>query len=158
MRLSRFNLQSLNTLSFLMLVALLISKITGQIRVIIVGQKLGFDSLYADAFSQGFLMPDLIFALLVGGSIQATIVPYLARHIANKKEEEAWQALSSFITIVALSMAIFLGLAYWQTPYIMKFFTSHASYEASIITTLFFAPSIFYDVGRVFGRYTQQSP
>lgn len=115
-----------------MMFSLLIGKITGQVRTILVGQKLGFDSVYADGFSQGFLLTDFMFALLIGGSIQSAIVPYLSKNL-EKDEAKAWRVLSNFICFVFAVMFITLSFIYFFTRPIMQQFTTPEALEATVV-------------------------
>lgn len=115
-----------------MMLSLLIGKITGQVRTILVGQKLGFDSVYADGFSQGFLLTDFMFALLIGGSIQSAIVPYLSKNL-EKDEAKAWRVLSNFICFVFAVMFFTLSLIYFFARPIMQYFTTPEALEATVV-------------------------
>lgn len=140
----RERLRSVHLVSVLMMLSLFLGKATGQLRTILIGQRLGFASLFADGFSQGFLLPDFIYALLIGGSIQAAIVPYLSKNISMGKEKEAWKALSTFITTMGLLMLSFIFFVEWQASWIMSFFTTEASLEAAVEVTRGLMPQAFF--------------
>lgn len=127
-----------------MALSLFIGKITGQLRVVLIGHRLGYDSIYADGFIQGFLMPDFIYALLIGGSIQAAIVPFLSKALAHKREKEAWYAVSTFISTVSLLMLSFILIAELFTESLMYNFTTEAALEATVITARALLPQAFF--------------
>lgn len=126
-----------------MMISLFIGKVTGQVRSILIGQRLGFDTLYADGFSQGFLLTDFIFALLIGGSIQSAIVPYLSRG-REKDEEKAWGAISNFIFIMSFLMLIALGIIYFFSKDILVHFTSEDSLEAAVLVSRYLLPQALF--------------
>lgn len=87
----------------LMMLGLLLSKITGQLREILVVPVLGY-GVVSDAFVIGFQIPDLFYQLLVGGAIQAAITPTLAAAVARGREKQGWRSVSILINITAAMM------------------------------------------------------
>ena len=55
--------------AILMMIGLLLSKMTGQLREILIAPVFGFGTI-SDAYIMGFQIPDLFYQLLVGGAIQ----------------------------------------------------------------------------------------
>ncbi len=96
----------------LMMVGLTLSKLTGFLRENFIGATFGFGTVASDAFYLGFIIPDLFFQLLVGGSIQAAITPSLSRAIEVKENKRGWRSVSTFITLMTLIMlgASILGM------------------------------------------------
>ena len=102
---------NLSLATVLMMIGLLLSKLTGQLREILVVPVLGGNTGLSDAFFLGFQIPDLFYQLLVGGAIQAAITPTLAAAVERKKEKEGWRGVSIFINITAVVvlLAVFIG-------------------------------------------------
>lgn len=126
-----------------MMFSLFIGKVTGQLRAILIGQRLGFDTLYADGFSQGFLLTDFIYALLIGGSIQAAIVPYLSRGL-EKDEKKAWAAISNFIFILSGMMLLALLGLYFFSRDILVYFTSLESLDLAVMVSKHLLPQALF--------------
>ena len=53
---------SMGTSIVIMMIALILSKITGQLREILAANRFGFEALN-DAFIQGFLIPDFVYEI-----------------------------------------------------------------------------------------------
>ena len=64
---------SMSLAALLMMAGLLVSKITGQLREILVPYEFGGIGIGAEAYNLSFQIPDLFYQLLVGGAIQAEI-------------------------------------------------------------------------------------
>jgi putative peptidoglycan lipid II flippase len=87
----------------LMMLGLMLSKITGQLREILIVPIFGIGEI-SDAYIIGFMVPDLFFQLLVGGAIQAVITPTLSAAIERGQEKKAWRSVSILINISAVIM------------------------------------------------------
>lgn len=92
--------KSITFSTIIMIIGLFLSKGSGFLRDIFVSRT--FDETYREAFTGAFLIPDFIFALLVGGAIQSAITPTLSRAIENKQEKKAWRGVSIFISWMTL--------------------------------------------------------
>lgn len=135
---------SLATLPFLVMMALLLTKLTGQLRQILIGIKFGYSSPFADGFTQGFLLPDFVYTLLIGGAIQSTIIPFLSAGIEKGEEKKSWRTLSAFISCMSLLMAVVLGLVYLLLPTLLRYFTSESSYAAALLSAKALLPQAFF--------------
>jgi putative peptidoglycan lipid II flippase len=95
------------------------SRITGFIREIMIPSFLGVNET-SDAYTIAFMVPDLMYSMLVGGAIAAALIPVLSGYIGKKQEEDGWKALSSFINISIIAMLIvsFLGIVF--APQLVK--------------------------------------
>ena len=70
--------------TIILIIGLLLSKVTGQAREVLYGVVLQKPYL-TDAYVQGFLIPDFIYELLIGGSIQAALIPTLAQALGTEQ-------------------------------------------------------------------------
>ncbi len=97
--------------ALLMMVGLLLSKVTGQLREILVIYVFGGNTVLSDAYFLGFQIPDLFYQLLIGGAIQAAITPTLAAAIQRRETKDGWRSVSIFINIFSLAviLAILIG-------------------------------------------------
>ena len=102
---------SMSLAALLMMSGLLLSKITGQLREILVPYVFGGVGILSDAYNLSFQIPDLFYQLLVGGAIQAAITPTLAAAIERREEKKSWRSISIFInfTAVAVMIAVLVG-------------------------------------------------
>jgi putative peptidoglycan lipid II flippase len=72
-----------------------------------------------DAYVAAFTVPDLVYMLLVGGTISAALVPFLSCKLEKGEEKEGWLAASSFMNIVFIGMVIICGLGIIFAPQII---------------------------------------
>lgn len=113
--------QSLSLATFLMMAGLLLSKITGQLREILIVPVLGY-GVVSDAFIIGFQVPDLFYQLLVGGAIQAAITPTLAAAIMRKEEKRSWRSVSILINVSAAAVLAAVLLGQLTAPFLIALY------------------------------------
>lgn len=98
--------------------SIVISRLTGFIRETMLSWKVGL-SWVQDAYIAAFTIPDLMYALLVGGTISAALVPFLSGSLEQKQEQEGWKAVSSFINTVFAGMVLLCILGVIFAPVII---------------------------------------
>lgn len=103
--------------TFLVIIGLFLSKITGFLREILVSYQ--FPDDLQDAFTTAFYVPDLVYQLLVGGAIQAAITPSLARSIRLGEEKKGIRSVGIFISAAAVVMlaAVVIGAVFAERLY-----------------------------------------
>ena len=94
--------------TMLVMLGLVFSKCSGFLRDIFVADR--FDTLYRDSFTLAFTIPDLVYNLLIGGSIQSAITPSLSAAISKGEEKKGWRAVNIFISVCLWSAASSLCL------------------------------------------------
>lgn len=87
--------------TILVMAGLILSKASGFLRDIFVGIKFS-DAVFRDSFTLAFSIPDLVYNLLIGGSIQSAITPSLSAAIAAGEEKKGIRAVSIFVSFFAL--------------------------------------------------------
>jgi len=98
--------------------SMVMSRLTGFIRESMLSWKVGL-SWVQDAYIAAFTVPDLMYALLVGGTISAALVPFLSGSLEQGREKEDWKAVSSFINTVFTGMVLFCILGIIFAPVII---------------------------------------
>lgn len=98
--------------------ALVVSRLTGFIRQTLVPSVIGSNEL-GDAYDFAFKITDLMFYLLVGGSIAAALIPVLTGYIAKKEEKDGWTAVSTFVNTMFLAMLTLVVLGIIFAPQIV---------------------------------------
>ncbi|MBO4650964.1 MAG: murein biosynthesis integral membrane protein MurJ [Clostridiales bacterium] len=131
--------------TIIMIIGLILSKGSGFLRTVIIGHK--FSETYRDAFVAAFLIPDFVFALLVGGSIQSAITPTLSKAIEQKTQKKAWRGVSIFITWMSLFVLTFVVICEVLSNYLYKAFNQGKSEDVvrlagNMARTLY--PQIFF--------------
>ncbi|NLK88116.1 MAG: murein biosynthesis integral membrane protein MurJ [Clostridiaceae bacterium] len=109
---------SLSSAVIIVMSSMILSRLTGFLRETILSWKVGL-SWVQDAYVAAFTVPDLVYMLLVGGTISAALVPFLSGKLERCEEEEGWLAASTFINIVFLGMVIVCGLGIVFAPQII---------------------------------------
>ena len=104
---ARHNIASAATL---LMVALILSRLTGYFRQMLIPMRFGVGDL-SDAYFLGFQIPDLMYQLLIGGSIQAALTPFLAGSLEKGEESKGWRSLSIFMnyTLILMGVAVAVG-------------------------------------------------
>ena len=102
----------------LVMAGLILSKASGFLRDIFVGIKFS-EAVYRDSFTLAFSIPDLVYNLLIGGSIQSAITPSLSSAIAAGEEKKGIRAVSIFISFfaVVLIFVCVLGIIFSEQLY-----------------------------------------
>ncbi len=110
---------SMTVATALMMVGLVFSKCSGFLRDIFVSAR--FEDMYRDAFTLAFMIPDIVFDLLIGGAIQSAITPTLASAVARGEEEKGWRAVNIFISVfsVIVIAVCVLGVIFSEPMYMI---------------------------------------
>jgi putative peptidoglycan lipid II flippase len=142
---------SRNTL--VMSVGTLLSRLTGFGKVFALAYAFGFTRL-ADTYQIANTTPNIVFELVLGGVLSGTFIPLFVNRLANKDEDEAWEAISAVVT---LSLVVMVGatiLFAALSPWIISLYTvgvtgKTAADQHAVATVLLilFAPQLaFYGV------------
>ncbi|MCX6535948.1 MAG: murein biosynthesis integral membrane protein MurJ, partial [Actinobacteria bacterium] len=125
-----------------------LSRLTGLIRIIIFGAMIGQTAL-ADAYDAANNAPNVVYELLLGGVLAASLVPLFTRYIQDG-DDDAVNAISS-VAVVAL--AAITTLALFASPLIFRVFSLNPSSEIDValfrstgtnLTRLFVVQIFFY--------------
>jgi len=77
----------------LMLVAILLSRILGLVREMLIARQFGSSGMVS-AYYAAFNLPDLLFFLLSSGALSSAFIPEFTKRFETGKEKEAWQVYS----------------------------------------------------------------
>lgn len=102
-----------------LMAANLISRILGFLRESLIAGFFGKTGA-TDAYNAAFILPDLIYWLLVGGVLSSAFIPVFSEYIAKGKEEEGWRAASSVLNIVFLVLSSLVVLGLILTPQFVR--------------------------------------
>ena len=127
-----------------------LSRTTGLIRIIVFGAMIGQTAL-ADVYDAANNAPNVVYELLVGGILAATLVPLFTRHL-QADDDEAVSAISS-VAFVALAAITALAIA--LSPLIFRMFSLNPAADidvemfrntGTVLTRLFLVQIFFYGV------------
>ena len=98
-----------------------LSRITGFLRVAAIAYAIGAGAL-AGTYSYANETPNMLYELLLGGVLTATLVPQFVRHVEREDDE----AVSAIMT-VAIAVLVAVSIAgVFLAPYIVQLFTLRA--------------------------------
>ena len=86
----------------IVMVSMVLSRLTGFFRQMLIPNILGSQSMEADALNAAFTLTNFMYNLLLGGAIAAALIPVLTRYISRDEEERGWRAVSTFINFTML--------------------------------------------------------
>jgi len=116
-----------------LMAANLISRILGFVRESLMAGLFGKTGA-TDAYNTAFILPDLLYWLLVGGVLSAAFIPVISEFIAKEKEEEGWKVVSSVTNLIFLSLCILMIVAMIFTPKFINFQVPGFSLENKELT------------------------
>ncbi|RSX50126.1 murein biosynthesis integral membrane protein MurJ [Bifidobacterium callimiconis] len=121
------------------------SRVTGQIRSILLAAAIGTTGIAANAYQTGSMIPQVIFTLISGGIFNAVLVPQIVRTL---KHEDANERLNKLITVsitllIAVTAVMMLG-----TPLVTRLYVNPnwAPDQRALVNafTLWCMPQIFF--------------
>jgi putative peptidoglycan lipid II flippase len=123
-----------------------LSRLTGFLRVAVMAYALGTTAL-AEAYNLANNTPNLLYDLVLGGILSATLVPVIVEHMGHD-DDDGINALASVITVVLVITSV-VGIA--LSPIIIRLFnltssSEQASAQAAVAVPLLimFAPQILF--------------
>lgn len=114
--------------TLIMMAGLMLSKISGHLREILLVPILGY-GVNSDAFIIGFQVPDLFYQLLVGGAIAAAVTPSLSHSLEAGQEKQGWKSLSILINYAAILMIGAVLAGELLSPFFIKTYNASKSPE-----------------------------
>lgn len=98
----------------------LVSRLIGFVRDRILLGHFGAGDVL-DAYYAAFKVPDLLFSLLVVGSLSAGFIPFFTAHYNRTFQQgKAWDFLNNVLNIIAVSMLAISGVLFFFTPQIAE--------------------------------------
>ncbi|MBN2558859.1 MAG: murein biosynthesis integral membrane protein MurJ, partial [Clostridia bacterium] len=95
---------SFRSTATMIMVSVLISRLLGFLRTALIPARMGGFSSVADAYNAAFQIPDLMYGLLVGGAIAASLIPMLTGYVEKSNEKEGWKVVGTYINVMMLVM------------------------------------------------------
>ncbi|WP_440571138.1 murein biosynthesis integral membrane protein MurJ [Streptomyces sp. KR2] len=142
--------------SLLMAVGTVVSRATGLIRQVLQAAALG-TGLLASTYNTANTVPTSLYTLLIGGALNAVLVPQLVR--ARATEPDGGRAYEQrLVTLVVCVLGMGTALAVWAAPEIVSLYMrdtpgSHEAFELTVTFARFLLPQIFFY--GLFGIYGQ---
>ena len=105
-----------------MAVGTTLSRITGVGRIVAMTAALAGGG-FADAYNLANTTPNIITDIVIGGVLAATFVPVFVANLSTKPAEEAWEAISSVVTVTVALLAAATVAFFVLTPSIIDLYT-----------------------------------
>jgi len=99
-----------------------LSRLTGYGRVLALGYALGFNRL-GDAYNLANVTPNIIYDLVLGGVLSATLVPVFVSAVRRARGEEDWDAVSAVFTVTAVVLAGLSVVFFLAVPALVHLYT-----------------------------------
>ncbi len=124
------------------------SRITGQIRTILLAAAIGTTGLAANAYQAGSMIPQVIYTLVSGGIFNAVLVPHIVRTLKADNAEEQLNKIVTFAVTLLAAVTVLMGVL---TPWITRLYVNGSPELISLTCafTLWCTPQIFF-----YGLYT----
>ncbi len=111
---------------------------------------LGVTSL-SDAYNYANGIPNIIYDLLLGGILSATLIPVFVDQLRDEDQSRSMRALSAVATAITVALLVITGLLWLLAPWVIRFYlllnpASTGSAERALATQLlhYFAPQVFF--------------
>lgn len=130
-----------------MAVGTMLSRVTGFGRVVALAYAIGYGAL-ADTYNLANTAPNIVYELILGGVLSATLVPTFVKWFTTNDDDAAWDAASSIFTLAAAIGVGLSALIAVGAPWIIDLYTISSSSatdeKRAIATTLlrWFAPQV----------------
>ena len=125
-----------------------ISRVTGFGRVFALAYALGLTRV-SDTYNLANTTPNIVYELVVGGVLSATLLPVFVRMQATTDEDDAWRGVSAVLTVVGaivigLSLVLAVGAPLFIRLYTLANTTASADDQRAMATFLLrlFAPQV----------------
>jgi putative peptidoglycan lipid II flippase len=144
---------SIKGASLILIVTLALSNILGVIRDHFLAKSIPTDRL--DIYFAAFRLPDLIFNVLILGSIAAAFVPVYSRYSKERGKKQAVELAQSAMTIGVTAVISCLVILYFLMPYLMPYLVPNFSVDKKLetirIARLLLASPLFFTISYFLG-------
>ena len=125
-----------------------VSRLTGFGRLVALAYALGFTRL-TDTYNLANVTPNIVYELVLGGVLSATLVPVFVSRLATDDDEEAWRAISAVATAALALLLVVTGVFLAAAPWLIRLYTlgqdePTAAEQRAVATALLrmFAPQV----------------
>ncbi|HEX2064794.1 MAG TPA: murein biosynthesis integral membrane protein MurJ [Acidimicrobiales bacterium] len=126
----------------------LLSRLTGFGRLVALAYALGFSRL-TDTYNLANVTPNIVYELVLGGVLSATLVPVFVDRLSRDDEDDAWRAISAVVTAAAAVLLLLTVAFFLLAPVLIRLYTlgnqtGSADDQQAVATTLLrmFAPQV----------------
>ncbi|MBE2223154.1 MAG: murein biosynthesis integral membrane protein MurJ [Anaerolineae bacterium] len=103
-------------------VLVLLGRIVGLFRDMVMYYYMGVDTLEAEAFAVASRFPEAIFFIIAGGAIGSAFIPTFSAYFVDDDEKGGWRLFSAVLNLITLVVLVIVILAMIFAPQIINFF------------------------------------
>jgi putative peptidoglycan lipid II flippase len=127
-----------------------LSRLTGFLRVLVAAYIFGLSRL-SQSYNYANGIPNIIYDLLLGGVLSATLIPVFVDELRRENRRERERGISAIFTTIGAALVVLSALLYVFAPLVIRLYLlqSHGTGEAdelSVATSLLrlFAPQVLF--------------
>ena len=99
-----------------------VSRLLGIVKVVVLAYAIGqVGSISGDAYANGNMLPNLLYTVLLGGMLNAVLVPQIVK--AAKKADGGQGYINKLLTFVVVALVLITTVIMFATPWIVTAFT-----------------------------------
>ena len=102
--------QTVLAASGIMMGATILSRLLGFVREGSIGYFWDPKSPHTNAYLAAFNVPDLLYYLLSGGALSASIIPVIAAYLQRNERDESWRIANTLLTVFGLCAVVGAGV------------------------------------------------
>ena len=128
----------------------LLSRLTGFGRVLALIWAFGITSGLTDVYTIANTAPNILYDLVLGGVLSATLVPVFVDYLGRDDTDEGWRAISAVVTAITVTLVALSAVFWFAAPAIIRFYAIYnhgpgVADQRAIGTTLLhmFVPQLF---------------
>ena len=100
----------------------LLSRVTGFGRLMALAYAMGFTRL-TDSYDLANVTPNIVYELVLGGILSATLVPVFVDLLATEDDDDAWRAISAVVTAAAVLLVLVTAVFVVVAPLLVQLYT-----------------------------------
>ena len=108
--------------SLIMASGTIVSRILGLVRTVMLASAIGITTNAADAFAVANQLPNNVYAIIVGGLLNAVLVPQIVRAKVHKDGGKGY--IDGLLTVIITAFALITLLATLLAPVLVRIYTS----------------------------------
>jgi len=121
--------------SLIMASGTVVSRILGLVRTVMLAYAIGVTTNAADAFGVANQLPNNVYAIIVGGLLNAVLVPQIVRSKVRKDGGQGY--IDGLLTVIITVFAAITIAATVLSPFLVRLYTSGWSEETLALATAF---------------------
>ena len=121
--------------SLLMASGTILSRLMGFARAVLTAMAIGVTTNAADAFGVANQLPNNVYAIIAGGTLNAVLVPQLVR--ARKHDDDGRGYINRLLTFIIMVFLVVTLVATLAAPWLIRLYTSNWSSDQLALATAF---------------------